>query len=109
MTAPKTASAKKARTPAAAPAATQAAAKSQRQLTGMVVSDKMEKTVTVLVERQVMHPTIGKVVTRTKKYHAHNEGNDAKMGDRVVIEECRPISKTKAWKVTRLVEKARPE
>ncbi|HEX4330853.1 MAG TPA: 30S ribosomal protein S17 [Usitatibacter sp.] len=85
------------------------AAKSQRQLVGMVVSDKMEKTVTVLVERQVMHPTIGKVVTRTKKYHAHNEGNDARMGDRVVIEECRPLSKTKAWKVAKVAERARPE
>lgn len=84
-------------------------AKNQRQLTGRVVSDKMEKTVTVVVERQVMHPTIGKVVKRTKKYHAHNEGNDAKMGDRVVIEECRPISKTKAWKVARVAERARPE
>ena len=84
-------------------------AKNQRTLTGMVVSDKMDKTVTVLVERQVMHPTIGKVVTRTKKYHAHNEGNRVHLGDTVVIEECRPISKTKAWKVTRLVEKARPE
>ena len=86
-----------------------AKAKNQRQLTGMVVSDKMDKTVTVVVERQVMHPTIGKVVKRTKKYHAHNEGNDAKMGDRVVIEECRPISKTKAWKVARVAERARPE
>ncbi|MGZ5114362.1 MAG: 30S ribosomal protein S17, partial [Usitatibacter sp.] len=73
-----------AKSPAAAPAAAPKA-KNQRQLTGMVVSDKMDKTVTVVVERQVMHPTIGKVVKRTKKYHAHNEGNDAKMGDRVVI------------------------
>jgi small subunit ribosomal protein S17 len=84
-------------------------ARNQRSLTGTVVSDKMNKTVTVLVERQVMHPVIGKVVSRTRKYHAHNEGNDAKMGDKVVIEECRPISKTKAWKVARLVERARPE
>jgi len=84
-------------------------AKNQRSLTGRVVSDKMDKTVTVVVERQVMHPTIGKVVSRSKKYHAHNEGNDAKVGDTVVIEECRPISKTKAWKVARLVERARPE
>jgi small subunit ribosomal protein S17 len=83
--------------------------KTRRQLTGKVVSDKMEKTVTVLVERQMMHPIIGKVVRRTKKYHAHNEGNDAKMGDTVVIEECRPISKTKAWKVAKLVERARVE
>ena len=84
-------------------------AKYQRKLTGRVVSDKMDKTVTVLVERQVMHPTIGKVVRRARKYHAHDAANEAKVGDTVLIEECRPISKTKAWKVTRLVEKARPE
>jgi small subunit ribosomal protein S17 len=86
-----------------------ATARKSRQLTGRVVSDKMDKTVTVLVERQVMHPVIGKVVTRNKKYHAHNDGNDAKMGDKVVIEECRPISKSKAWKVARVAERARPE
>jgi small subunit ribosomal protein S17 len=80
-----------------------------RQLTGRVVSDKMDKTVTVLVERQVMHPVIGKVVNRSKKYHAHNEGNDAKVGDKVVIEECRPISRTKTWKVAKVAERARPE
>jgi small subunit ribosomal protein S17 len=85
------------------------AARNQRQLTGKVVSEKMDKTVTVLVERQVMHPVIGKVVTRTKKYHAHNEGNSAHLGDTVLIEECRPISRTKAWKVARLLERARPE
>ena len=84
-------------------------AKNQRSLTGKVVSDKMEKTVTVLVERQVMHPVIGKVVRRTRKYHAHNEGNEAKTGDTVLIVECRPISKTKAWKVAKLLERARPE
>jgi small subunit ribosomal protein S17 len=84
-------------------------AKNQRKLTGKVVSDKMDKTVTVLVERQMMHPVIGKIVRRSKKYHAHNEGNDAKMGDTVVIEECRPLSKTKAWKVARLVERGRPD
>ena len=91
------------------PAAQANAPKSHRTLVGTVVSDKMEKTVTVLVERQVMHPVIGKVVTRTKKYHAHNEGNDARMGDRVVIEECAPLSKTKAWKVAKVAERARPE
>ena len=84
-------------------------AKNQRSLTGRVVSDKMEKTVTVLVERQVMHPVIGKVVRRTKKYHAHNEGNEAKTGDTVMIVECRPLSKTKAWKVAKLIERARVE
>ena len=86
-----------------------AVAAKARQLTGRVVSDKMEKTVTVLVERQVMHPVIGKVVSRSKKYHAHNEGNDAKVGDKVVIEECRPISRTKTWKVAKVAERARPE
>ena len=85
------------------------AARTNRQLTGKVVSDKMDKTVTVLIERRVMHPVIGKVVRRTRKYHAHNEGNEAKMGDTVVIEECRPLSKTKAWKVAKLVERARLE
>jgi small subunit ribosomal protein S17 len=84
-------------------------AKNQRSLTGRVVSDKMEKTVTVLVERQVMHPVIGKVVRRTKKYHAHDEANEAKTGDTVMIVECRPISKTKAWKVAKLLERARVE
>jgi small subunit ribosomal protein S17 len=86
-----------------------AAARNTRTLVGRVVSDKMDKTVTVLVERQVMHPVIGKVVNRTKKYHAHNDGNDAKMGDKVVIEECAPISKTKSWKVSKVAERARPE
>ncbi len=94
---------------AKSPAKAEPKAKNTRTLTGMVVSDKMDKTVTVVVARQVMHPTIGKVVKRTKKYHAHNEGNDARMGDRVVIEECRPISKTKAWKVAKVAERARPE
>jgi small subunit ribosomal protein S17 len=86
-----------------------ASPKNTRQLTGRVVSDKMDKTVTVLVERQVMHPVIGKVVKRTKKYHAHDEANEAHSGDTVLIEECRPLSKTKAWKVAKVVEKARPE
>lgn len=81
--------------------------KTIRSLTGRVVSDKMDKTVTVLVERRVTHPMYGKVVMRSKKYHAHDEKNECHEGDRVLIEECRPISKTKAWRVTRLVEKAR--
>ena len=78
----------------------------KRTVTGTVVSDKMNKTVTVLVERTVTHPTIGKVIRRTKKYHAHTETNDYHTGDVVMIEECRPISKTKTWKVSRLVTKA---
>jgi small subunit ribosomal protein S17 len=82
-------------------------AKRRRTLTGRVVSDKMDKTVTVLVERRVKHPLIGKVITRSKKYHAHNENNEAREGDLVEIEECRPISKTKSWRVTKLLERAR--
>lgn len=83
--------------------------KLKRTLTGKVVSDKMDKTVTVLVERRVMHPVLGKVVRRSKKYHAHSENNEFKAGDMVMIEETRPMSKTKAWKVSKLVEKARGE
>lgn len=78
----------------------------KRTLIGRVVSDKMEKTVTVLVERKVKHPMYGKVMVRSKKYHAHNEGNAAKAGDLVQIEETRPISRTKAWAVTTVLEKA---
>jgi small subunit ribosomal protein S17 len=82
-------------------------AANRRTLQGRVVSDKMQKTVTVLVERKVKHPVIGKIMTRSKKYHAHVEGVEATSGDLVVIEECAPISKTKAWRVSKLVEKAR--
>ena len=78
----------------------------RRKLTGRVVSDKMQNTVTVLIERRVKHPLYGKVITRSKKYHAHVENNEAVQGDVVEIEECRPISKTKAWRVTKVIEKA---
>jgi small subunit ribosomal protein S17 len=71
----------------------------KRILVGTVVSDKTDKTVTVLVERKVKHPLYGKIIRRSKKYHAHDEGNDFKPGDTVRIEETRPISKTKTWKV----------
>lgn len=76
-----------------------------RALIGRVVSDKMEKTVTVLVERKVKHPLYGKIIRRSKKYHAHDENNEFHEGDLVEIEECRPIAKTKAWRVSKLVEK----
>lgn len=79
----------------------------KRTLSGRVVSDKMEKTVTVLVERRVKHPLYGKIMTRSKKYHAHDEKNEFHEGDLVLIEECRPLAKTKAWRVVKLVEKAR--
>jgi small subunit ribosomal protein S17 len=81
--------------------------KTRRTLQGRVVSDKMAKTVTVLVERRVKHPVIGKVMIRSRKYHAHVEGLEAAAGDLVQIEECAPISRTKAWRVTQVVEKSR--
>lgn len=81
--------------------------KTHRTLTGRVVSDKMNKTVTVLITRRVKHPLYGKIVTRSKKYHAHDEKNECHEGDLVTIEECRPLSRTKAWRVSQLVEKAR--
>ena len=74
--------------------------------TGRVVSDKMTKTITVLVERRVKHPLYGKVVTKSQKYHAHDETSTAKMGDLVEIKACRPFSKTKSWSVSRVIEKA---
>ena len=79
---------------------------SKRTLIGRVVSDKMDKTVTVLVERRVKHPMYAKIIVRSRKYHAHNEGNEAKAGDTVEIAECKPISKSKAWTVTKLLERA---
>ena len=79
---------------------------SKRTLIGRVVSDKMDKTVTVLVERRVQHPMYDKIIVRSTKYHAHNDSNSAKSGDLVEIQESRPISKTKAWTVTRLLQKA---
>jgi small subunit ribosomal protein S17 len=74
---------------------------------GRVVSDKMNKTVTVLVEHRVTHPLYGKVLTRSKRYHAHDEKNEYKAGDLVEIEACRKLAKTKAWRVKRLIEKAK--
>ena len=83
------------------------ATKEKRRLSGRVVSAKMQKTVTVLVERTVTHPVYGKVQRRSKKYHAHVDTGTYAEGDVVVIEESVPISKTKAWRVAELVEKAR--
>jgi len=77
-----------------------------RSLTGTVVSDKMNKTVTVLVERKVKHPLYGKIIRLSKKYHAHDENNEFHPGDIVIIEECRPMSRTKTWNVSRLVQRA---
>ncbi|HEY3299446.1 MAG TPA: 30S ribosomal protein S17 [Methylophilaceae bacterium] len=82
------------------------AEKLARTLSGRVVSDKMDKTVTVLVERKVKHPLIGKVIRRSNKFHAHDETNQCKEGDLVIIEESRPLSKTKTWVVSKVVSKA---
>lgn len=82
-------------------------AKNTRTVVGRVVSDKRAKTVTVLVERRTAHELYGKIVARSRKYHAHDERGDYKMGDLVEISEGRPISKTKSWVVTRLIEKAK--
>lgn len=79
---------------------------SKRTLVGRVVSDRMNKTVTVMVERRVKHEIYNKIIVRTSKYHAHNENNEAKAGDLVEIQEFRPLSKTKTWIVSRLLEKA---
>ncbi len=81
--------------------------KNTRTLVGKVVSDKRDKTITVLIERRTKHELYGKIVAKSSKYHAHDEKGEYKMGDVVEIAETRPISKTKSWVVTRLVEKAR--
>jgi len=80
-------------------------AKAVRTLTGKVVSDKMDKTVTVLVERKVTHPLYGKIIRRSQKFHVHDEKNECHSGDIVLIQECRPLSRKKNWRVTQLVQK----
>ena len=86
--------------------ATAAKAKNTRTLIGKVVSDKRSKTITVLIERRTKHELYGKIVAKSSKYHAHDEKGEYKMGDLIEITESRPISKSKNWVVTRLVEKA---
>ncbi len=78
-----------------------------RTQSGRVVSNKMNKTITVLVERRIKHPLYGKYITRRTKLHAHDENRDCHEGDLVMIEECRPISKTKAWRLVKVLERAR--
>ena len=80
---------------------------SRKTRVGLVVSDKMEKTVVVSIERRVQHPVYGKMVRRTKRLKAHDEANDAKTGDTVRIMETRPMSKDKRWRVVEIVERAR--
>ena len=78
----------------------------KRTLIGRVVSDRMEKTVTVLIERRVKHEVYKKIIVRSSKYHAQNENNEAKMGDLVEIQEHRPLSRTKSWVVSKLLQRA---
>ena len=80
--------------------------KTARTLTGRVLSNKMDKTITVMVERQVAHPLYKKILRRRTKLHAHDEQNECHEGDLVMIEECRPLSRTKTWRLIRVVEKA---
>jgi small subunit ribosomal protein S17 len=76
-----------------------------RTLQGRVVSDKMDKSVTVSIERRVKHPIYGKFVRKSTKIHAHDENNECQIGDIVVVEQCRPMSKTKSWRFVKLVER----
>ena len=81
--------------------------KLQRTTTGRVVSDKMDKSAVVLVERMVRHPVYGKFIKRSKKMHIHDAENTCNVGDIVQIQECRPLSKTKSWELVKVVEQAR--
>ncbi len=81
-------------------------ARSARTISGRVVSNKMDKTITVVIERRVPHPLYGKFIQRRTKLHAHDANNDCQEGDLVLIEECRPLSKTKAWRLVKVLEKA---
>ncbi|MCL6270046.1 30S ribosomal protein S17 [Sansalvadorimonas sp. 2012CJ34-2] len=80
--------------------------KKVRTLTGKVVSDKMDKTITVLIERRVKHPLYGKIVKRSTKLHAHDEQNECRMGDKVTIRETRPLSKNKSFELVSIEERA---
>ena len=80
--------------------------KAKRTVMGRVVSDKMDKTVSVAIERQIKHPTYGKYIRRTSKVMAHDEANECKIGDRVAISETRPVSKNKSWQVVSVLERA---
>ncbi len=79
----------------------------KRTATGTVVSNRMDKTITVLLERRVQHPVYGKIIRRSSKIHAHDADNSCNIGDVVTIAECRPLSKTKSWTLDSIVEKAR--
>lgn len=78
-----------------------------RTVTGTVVSDRMDKTITVLIERRVQHPVYGKIIRRSSKLHAHDENNECRIGDLVTVIECRPLSRTKTWTLKSIDERAR--
>jgi small subunit ribosomal protein S17 len=80
-----------------------------RALTGRVKSNKMNKTITVVIERLVRHPVYGKYIRRSTKLHAHDEQNECREGDLVMIEQCRPLAKTKSWRLVRVLERAQTE
>jgi small subunit ribosomal protein S17 len=102
---PKAAAKAKTAAPAAAPAAAEAK-KAAKTLTGKVVSNKMQKTITVAVERYVPHAQYGKYQRRTTKFLAHDENNESREGDIVAIEECRPLSRHKSWRLVKVVSRA---
>ncbi len=81
-------------------------AKTARTVTGCVVSNKMDKTITVKIERRVPHPLYKKYVRRSTKIHAHDEHNECNIGDIVMVQECRPLSKTKSWRLIKIIERA---
>ncbi len=80
--------------------------KAESTVTGRVASDKMDKTITVVVERLVRHPVYGKYIRRSTKLHAHDESNECRQGDLVMIQQCRPLAKTKSWRLVKVLEKA---
>ena len=90
-----------------AEATSEAAVTTKRTVTGTVVSNRMDKTITVLIERRVQHPVYGKIVRRSSKIHAHDADNSCNIGDVGAISECRPLSKTKSWTLDSIVERAR--
>jgi small subunit ribosomal protein S17 len=81
----------------------EAVTETNRTIQGIVVSDKMDKTITVMMERKVRHPVYGKFVKRSTKVHAHDEDNVCKEGDTVIVEQCKPISKSKTWRLVKVV------
>lgn len=85
------------------------AAKATHTMTGRVSSNRMDKTVTVVVERQIAHPLYGKFIRRRTKLHAHDENNECREGDLVMVEPCRPLSKTKSWRLVKVLERAPEE